>query len=296
MKTRPMRYAASGTVAALTCLALVLSNEPAIADDGSPQTSADVAGALADAGVATGSSVPTTADADSAVTTTVGGATVDVPRDGGEDTTVTVGGETIGFALPGAEDSTAKKVGSDATAYVSDDGSAQVANVTGTREMPALQFLTTIAGPEAPTEYRYDLDLPSGTSLKLGADQSLSIVDEAGEVLTMAPAPWLKDANGTEIAGGASFRLDGDAVVLEVDVDRVEAFPATADPLWVLVPAAVWAVVRTVLVRCGVGAAEGVAASLLFGRRALSELVRGAAEGCVWGNLWGPAKQLVRRR
>lgn len=257
--------------------------------------------ALAAAGVMTSSPISTSTDADSALVVTLNGVTVDVPKSPDQPTEMTIPGGPVEFGLPAVAESTAQRVGNDAMVYTSNDGASQVVNMTGTPELPALQFLTTIADANAPRAYEFPIALSPGQSLRLvttDAGERLEVVNSAGEILVQAPEPWLKDANGVEIENSASYSLDGNTVTMHVDLDKVDAFPAVADPAWMplVAGAAARAAIVTALKRCGVGAAEGAWMWLFTGRKSLSELVGASAAMCTWNNLPSVLKHFVRRR
>lgn len=251
--------------------------------------SGEVKEALVGADVDTSSPVSTKADADSAVVATTTDAAVDVPRDSAAPVTVATDEATIGFNLPAATSGTSQKVGEDAAAFSASDGTAQVVNVTGTPDLPLLQFLTTIPGPDAPSVYRYPVDLPPGSVLRVAEDGGLEILDESGAVLTSSPAPWLKDANGVELPGAAVFRVEGSTVVLELDLSGVTAWPATSDPLWfVAAAAAVRGVAWWALRACGAGAVvDAVIWGVVFGSRRIRDIAGQAVQGCVSGIVGG---------
>lgn len=265
-------------------------------DPNAEPTVADVRASLADADIATSSSVPTTSDSNSAVVATIEGGTIDVPRNPANPVEVAVDGQKVGFGIPSSDGDPAAKVGGDAAAFTAPDGTAQVVNVTGTPELPNLQFLTTYADANAPAVTRFPLDLPTGAHLRVEDDGSLTVLDSSNQVLVAAPAPWLKDANGVDIPNGAQYSIDGNTVVVTVALDQVTAFPAVSDPLWFVAAGAVlWGALRYALVHCGWGAATGVIGSLILNQRSVRDIVGNAAVGCVFGLIPNPLKRFVRR-
>jgi hypothetical protein len=122
----------------------------------------------------------------------------------------------VSTALPGAS----------VTAYATEYGS---------------QSIISVEGEAAPHEYRFDLDLPAGSSAELNADGSVGIVDISGQPLGLVQVPWAYDANGTKVP--TSFSLEGSELIQTIAHDASTAFPVKADPSiqWIPWPVlAVW--------------------------------------------------------
>jgi hypothetical protein len=96
----------------------------------------------------------------------------------------------------------------------------------------ATRFLSILNGPNAPTEFRYDLSLPSGAVIEPQTDGSLIVwgrvdLDGGKSPLARIAAPWAYDAQRK--AFPASFTVDGHAVVLHVN-HAGATYPVVADP------------------------------------------------------------------
>jgi hypothetical protein len=114
------------------------------------------------------------------------------------------------------------------------------AAASGTRMMHLL------SSPDAPTEHAYNMTVPSGTSVAVGADGGVVITGKAGNASYLRPA-WAKDANGKSVA--TRYEIRGTQLIQVVD-HKGAAYPVVADPAVVLVIPAyyIWKIVR-----CGFG-------------------------------------------
>ncbi|WP_435748748.1 hypothetical protein [Microbacterium sp. PMB16] len=148
--------------------------------------------------------------------------------------TITVESSDISLQLPGEPTTTAVD-----TSLVSDDlFSGQGAALLNTTMDSAVlssfaaddgvQTLIQIAGADAPTEYRFPLDLPEGGQAALFDDGAVIVSDASGTAVSGFRAPWAVDANGTPVQ--TSFRIDRNELVQVVDFTVDTAFPVTADP------------------------------------------------------------------
>lgn len=81
---------------------------------------------------------------------------------------------------------------------------------------------------ESPEELRFELTLPEGATLRTGEAGGAEVVDADGRT-DVIPAPWAKDAQGTEVP--VSMTVEGDSLVLEVPHRQGEfAYPIMVDP------------------------------------------------------------------
>lgn len=81
---------------------------------------------------------------------------------------------------------------------------------------------------ESPEELRFELSLPEGATLRTGEAGGAEVVDADGRT-DVIPAPWAKDAQGTEVP--VSMTVEGDSLVLEVPHREGEfAYPIMVDP------------------------------------------------------------------
>lgn len=222
-----------GLVAAVTALALGatgISVVPAFADDNGDLTTTQISQALANTGVLSDSSTTgVTSDSDSALTTSdADGTSVDVPKDASDGVSMeTTSGDTVSVTPASADESTdSVKVAPGVVAYKNGDSATAVQNTdTGVR------MLTVINGSDAPTDYTYNLDLPSGGTITLNDDGSANVLGSDGVPVIYVPSPWAKDANGNAVE--TYFTTDGQSLTQHVkhNVDGV-AYPVTADPWW----------------------------------------------------------------
>lgn len=222
-----------GFVAAVTTLALSaagISAVPAFADDNGSSgsiTNTEITQALTSTGVLADTSTDVATDADSALVSNQDDTTVDVPKDPSDGIAVKTNGDKFSVMPPGAnnaDDST--KIATGVVAYKNDDTAAVVQNTdTGIRMM------TVIDNASAPTDYKYNVDLPTGGSIVLNDDGSASVLGSDNTPIAYVPVPWAKDANGNTVQ--THFTTDGTSLTQHVqhNVDDV-AYPVTADPWW----------------------------------------------------------------
>jgi hypothetical protein len=222
-----------GVVAAVTTLALSaagISAVPAFADDNGSSgsiTNTEITQALKASDVLGDTSTDVATDADSALVSNQDGTAVDVPKDPSNGIAVETNGTTFSVTPPGAnnaDDST--KIAAGVVAYKNDDTAAVVQNTdTGIRMM------TVIDNASAPTDYKYNVDLPAGGSIVLNDDGSASVLDSDNTPIAYVPVPWAKDANGTPVQ--THFTTDGTSLTQHVQHNVAGvAYPVTADPWW----------------------------------------------------------------
>jgi len=199
------------------------------AEDVDDVSATDVADALAGVSPAL---VETAADASStAVSAAVvdnGGTGVSVPRDPTKEVDLTVGGNSVSIGLPESDGATqAVSLESGAITYPTDSG---VAN-TVIPLADGVQMLTTIAAQDAPTSFSYDIQIPQGGSIALGADGSAEITGAAGNPLVTTTAPWARDADGRAVP--TRYEVVGTDLVQIVDHAAGDyAYPIVADPTY----------------------------------------------------------------
>lgn len=105
--------------------------------------------------------------------------------------------------------------GSTTTPLVQDDGSVQI--------------LTTITDANAPTEYRYTIDLAPGATLLAAADGGVAILDKGGDAIGFIAPPWALDANGAVVP--THYEIDGGTLVQVVShLTSDTVYPVIADP------------------------------------------------------------------
>ncbi|MFV1991461.1 MAG: hypothetical protein ACC652_12050 [Acidimicrobiales bacterium] len=88
--------------------------------------------------------------------------------------------------------------------------------------------LVEIPGPDAPTEYVFDFEMPSGWSLVERADGSLTFVDSEGDITGTIAPPWAVDADGNEVE--TSFALRGTNTLVQTVKHEGASYPVVADP------------------------------------------------------------------
>lgn len=192
----------------LTCGLLIASVGPANADDAAPSASAATS-AVADVPGIQDYTVPATQSP------------ANVPTDPNDP--VTFDGGAVGVTVP-----------SDGTTRTVSSGGMTVYQVTDTAASTVVQptdsgarFMTVISGPFAPSDYRYNLDVPAGGSVVQNPDGSISVRDEQGDQVAGIAPPWATDANGKSLP--TSYSVDGTEITQHVTLGGA-AFPVVADP------------------------------------------------------------------
>lgn len=156
----------------------------------------------------------------------VAGNEVELPADPAEPLVLRGPGGEISVGLPlveGVDDGVVDPSG--AVVYESDASPVSLAaqaTVDG-----GMQVLVVIEGPNAPTEYRFDLLLPVGAVLVATPAGGAEVVGADGGTVVTVPPPWAVDANGNAVP--STYRIDGVTLVQTVD-NRGAAYPVVADP------------------------------------------------------------------
>ncbi|MEU7649860.1 hypothetical protein [Streptomyces huasconensis] len=93
--------------------------------------------------------------------------------------------------------------------------------------------LTTLKNAQAPTQQRYELNLPQGTEAVANEDGGYDLVrkvtnDSAAVAVGAIDAPWAKDAGGNKVP--TSYKLEGTTLIQQVNTTEETAFPVVADP------------------------------------------------------------------
>lgn len=142
------------------------------------------------------------------------------------------------------------------------------------------QSIITIDSARASKKYKFELDIPEGTSPRLTSDGGVSVVDAEGTVVSGFVPPWAYDAHG--VAVPTRFTLEGTTLVQTVDFSVNTPFPVVADPTsiqWVPFP---------------VLAIDGITLRTLATVNA-AVFVGGSWAGCVFSKLSGiPGKVLTQ--
>ena len=84
-----------------------------------------------------------------------------------------------------------------------------------------------VLNENAPTDYEFEVELPSGYKLSEDGSNGIEILDEENEIIGKMSAPWAVDADGDEIA--TVYKLRGDRLVQTLSHSGA-AYPVVADP------------------------------------------------------------------
>ncbi|MEU4116433.1 hypothetical protein AB0F71_18285 [Kitasatospora sp. NPDC028055] len=220
---------ASGLVAAVVTGSLVLGIAPAASATGDP-SAVERTAAVVERATGTHGLAPTVGG--TAVTDgEAGRVSVTVPdtSDGAVEATA-ADGTTVALGLPQTRDVTGVQAGAGTVVYPDAAPATDIA-VQATTDGGA-RAITTLKNTEAPTEQRYELDLPAGTEAVANDTGGYDLVRPVDDGIAVAvgriDAPWAKDARGNPVATG--YRLEGDNLVQTVETTKDTAFPVVADP------------------------------------------------------------------
>ncbi|MFE4577909.1 hypothetical protein [Streptomyces chartreusis] len=235
MNTLSQRKVRTGILAGtslLTAVAMLSTASPALAKTASTTTAK--AASVVERATRTGDLALSTATPDSAaraVTSTESGSvTVTAPTDSLGYVESTAGdGTKFRLDLPETKKVNGVKAGAGTIVYEDAAESTDLA-VQPTADGGA-RTLVTLKDNAAPDEYRFGLDLPSGTEL-LEDGQGGYLITRTGSkgavVVGSIDAPWAKDATGKAVP--TAYRIEGGSLVQKVTTTDATAFPVVADP------------------------------------------------------------------
>ncbi|MDX3584348.1 hypothetical protein [Streptomyces europaeiscabiei] len=202
-------------------------------------------------------------DVDSVAVSDSSAGVIEVPRNSTAPVTLKENntGTTLGVSLPGSGLGTAQQTDSGTIYY--DATAATSATAVQLTSDGSVRALVDIKKSTAPSEYRFDLDLPAGASLVENTEnntievvQEMDAADVPGELLEQnagdeetepgtvdfdgdgdgrinvvmgqVEAPWAKDALGNPVP--TEYRIEGDTIVQSVAFTGDTTFPVVADP------------------------------------------------------------------
>ena len=243
----------------------VVSSVRVVSAEGSVDTVATETGdALEVAGALVADAAPLSDVGDDFVAV-VEGSVVELPADPAESLVLDGAAGEIGVDLPvvaGLGDGVVDESG--AVVYESDTSPVSLAaQATGDGGM---QVLVVIDGPDAPTEYRFDMTVPRGAALRATPDGGAEVVGADGQVVTVVAPPWAVDANGESVP--THYRIDGTTLVQVID-HHGAAYPVVGDPCWKCWGAAIGAAIAGGVVAAAVcGVTVGIACPVAVGAAA----------------------------
>ncbi len=156
----------------------------------------------------------------------VAGNDVEIPVDAADPLVLDGAGGEVAVelpAVPGVGDGVVDESG--AVVFESDVSPVSLAaqaTVDG-----ALQVLVVIDDATAPTEYRFEMTVPSGAILRETAEGGAEVVGHDGAVVSVVAPPWAVDASGAPIP--TSYRVEASALVQVVNHEGA-SYPVVADP------------------------------------------------------------------
>ena len=202
------------------------SARPMDGEDTSENQAEVVAGQLEETSPAT-LAENTTSTSEVAVGADNGDTNVEIPVDPAAQISVEAdSGTTINIGIPGAASAN--------DAVVADDGTVVYTEALPDTDIAAqalangdVRALISIAGPDAPSQFAFPVDIPGEGGLTLNDDGSADVWDEDGTTVAVVASPWAVDADGSAVE--THFVLDGQTLVQVVDHEGA-SYPVVADP------------------------------------------------------------------
>ncbi|WP_141760195.1 MULTISPECIES: DUF4258 domain-containing protein [Streptomyces] len=179
------------------------------------------------------------------------------------------GDDVVRLGLPGATDAPAAAGANGTVVYADADDDFDLV-VQPNRD--GVRTLITLRDADAPTEYRFPLDLPADAVTEQLEDGSI-LVSQGEEYLGTFDAPWAKDANGEAVP--TDYRIEGGALVQTVRTGPNTAYPVVADPAW-FIPLAI--VAGRLLLTTGVKSISRHAAQRMAQRGISQQMVANAVK------------------
>jgi len=84
-----------------------------------------------------------------------------------------------------------------------------------------------VLNENAPTDYEFEVDLPSGYKLSEDGEDGVEVLDDENNVVGVIGAPWAVDSNGNSVP--TAFKLRGDSLIQTLEHSGAE-YPVVADP------------------------------------------------------------------
>jgi hypothetical protein len=147
-----------------------------------------------------------------------------------------------------------------------------------------MQGLVVIDGPDAPTEYRFDMTVPDGAVLLPSTDGGAVVVDAEGLVVAPVAPAWAVDANGQPVP--THYRIDGTTIVQVID-HHGAAYPVVGVPCWWG-----WSCLKQIVKGAATGGADGAVGGCVMGALPTAwgggfGCLPGAAGGAIVGGVNG---------
>lgn len=237
-------------------------------------------------------------DQDSAGIVKTNNSIIDIPKNPDEAVSLKTGDTEINITLPELDKpQEGEIIAKGVIAYTSE---SDFSNTVQANNDGSVRMTTIIDNPNAPTEYEYKVDLPTGGKIELQSDGSAVLYNNKQEPISIIAKPWAKDATGKEVK--TWFATDGLTLIQHVDHNVAGiVYPVVADPVWIpaaFVGFAVWAATS-----CVSGAITDLGwEGLKAGARTLTgkdrnwswrDRLLGAVDGCSSGLVFGVAGRFI---
>lgn len=151
-------------------------------------------------------------------------ATADLADEADDRTTLIDGrGRSIAVALVGAS----PVAGQDTAGRTVFQEALPATDAGVERTDSGLRLTTVLKDGRAPEEFRYDLSLPAGASLRPLTNGSVDVVGFDGHLVASVNKPWAFDATGSAVP--TRYRVEGSVLIQRVE-HRGAVYPVVADP------------------------------------------------------------------
>ena len=168
-------------------------------------------------------------DQDSAGIVKTNNSIIDIPKNPDEAVSLKTGDTEINITLPELDKpQEGEIIAKGVVAYASE---SDFSNTVQANNDGSVRMTTIIDNPNAPTEYEYKVDLPTGGKIELQSDGSAVLYNNKQEPISIIAKPWAKDANGKEVK--TWFSTDGLTLIQHVEHNVPDiVYPVVADPTW----------------------------------------------------------------
>lgn len=216
-----------GLIVAITAT-LAFTISPAWADSAtSPDNPITAVSAATPETVEKAAAVNTSDSGTEAINSTVNNVKVKVPSEATAGIEVEKGSTRIRVDLPFATKADkSKKRGNGIVSYDNRNGSVTVPVVL---KDGSVQMNTVIQNAAAPSSYSYAITVPTGGSLRLEKDGSVSILDSNASWKAGIAAPWAKDSKGANLPTYYTVSATTLTQTVDLSVKNI-TFPVVADP------------------------------------------------------------------
>jgi YD repeat-containing protein len=139
-----------------------------------------------------------------------------------------LGDEGVGITQVGAEDANATRLG-DKNLLFTDVSEGAHTDLLVSPISRGVELFDVLRSVDSPETLRFKFDLPAGSELRSIAGGGAEVIDAQGEPSLLIPAPWARDAQGSDVP--VAMTVEDSQLVLAVEhKDGDFAYPILVDP------------------------------------------------------------------